>query len=153
MLPFLAPLLPLSVGYALIRHNVLATSAVLTRRMFVVPVLTGALVVAIIAWLALRAAVHSADLGARSSPGSGAAVALVRADRGRRARRRRGCSSRRRPGSARRCSSSPTTSRRRGTSPDIGRAIQAAVMRWLPTEHAEVLAPADLDRLPHRPRA
>jgi signal transduction histidine kinase len=24
-------------------------------------------------------------------------------------------------------------------------------MRWLPTEHAEVLAPADLDRLPHRP--
>src|SRR4029079_19543158 len=54
-LPVLAPLLPLSVGYALIRHNVLATSAVLTRRMFVAPVLTGALVVAIIAWLPLRA--------------------------------------------------------------------------------------------------
>ena len=32
LLPFLAPLLPLSVGYALIRHNVLATAAVLTRR-------------------------------------------------------------------------------------------------------------------------
>ena len=63
LLPFLAPLLPLSVGYALIRHNVLATAAVLTRRMFVVPVLTGALVAAIIAWLALRALVHSAELG------------------------------------------------------------------------------------------
>ena len=25
-------------------------------------------------------------------------------------------------------------------------------MKWLPTEHAEVLAPADLDRLPHRPQ-
>ena len=29
--------------------------------------------------------------------------------------------------------------------------IQEAVMRWLPTEHAEVLAPSELDRLPHRP--
>ena len=63
-MPFLAPLLPLSVGYALIRHNVLATAAVLTRRMFVMPVLTGALVVAIIAWLVLRAAVAQPDLGA-----------------------------------------------------------------------------------------
>jgi hypothetical protein len=42
LLPFLVPLMPLSVGYALIRHNVLATSAVLSVRMFVAPVLTGA---------------------------------------------------------------------------------------------------------------
>ena len=35
LLPFLAPLMPLSVGYALIRHNILETAAVLTRRMFV----------------------------------------------------------------------------------------------------------------------
>ena len=60
VLPFLAPLLPLSVGYSLIRHNVLETNAVLTRRIFIVPVLTSALVVAIVAWLGLRAALHNA---------------------------------------------------------------------------------------------
>ena len=69
MLPFVAPLLPLSVGYALIRHNVLETSAVLTRRMFVAPVLTGALVVAIIVWLALRAT-GRAGTRSRWCPGS-----------------------------------------------------------------------------------
>ena len=70
LLPFLAPLLPLSVGYALIRHNVLATAAVLTRRMFIVPVLTGGFVAAIIAWLALRAVDARCRFGEGSFPGS-----------------------------------------------------------------------------------
>jgi signal transduction histidine kinase len=39
----------------------------------------------------------------------------------------------------------------KGNVAEIGSAIRAAVMRWLPTESADVLAPADLDRLPHRP--
>jgi signal transduction histidine kinase len=149
LLPFLLQLMPLSVGYALIRNNVFETSAVLSRRMFVVPVLTGALVAAIIAWLALRAAVRSGSSIA-VVPWMGAVVtlALLVAVGIRVAGRL----------------FFPATTRFRptlqqladdlaskGNVAGIAGAIQAAVMRWLPTESAEVLAPADLDRLPHRP--
>jgi len=149
LLPFLAPLLPLSVGYALIRHNVLATAAVLTRRMFVVPVLTGALVVAIIAWLVLRAAVHSAS-SAALVPWVGAAVALlVLIAVGARVSARLffAATTRFRPTLQQLADDLAS----KGNLPEIGKSIQEAVMRWLPTEHAEVLSPTDLDRLPHRP--
>ena len=127
----------------------LATSAVLTRRMFVAPVLTGALVVAIIAWLALRAAVHSAH-SAGLVPWAGAAVALVVLIAvGARVAARLffAATTRFRPTLQQLADDLAS----KGNVPDIGRAIQAAVMRWLPTEHAEVLSPTDLNRLPHRP--
>ena len=149
LLPFLAPLLPLSVGYALIRHNVLETSAVLTRRMFVVPVLTGALVVAIIIWLALRAAVQS-DHSIALVPWLGGAVALVLlAAVGFRLSGRLffAATARFRPTLQQLADDLAS----KGNAAEIGAAIQAAVMRWLPTEQADVLAPGDLDRLPHRP--
>jgi len=150
MLPFLAPLLPMSVGYALIRNNVLETSHVLTRRMFVAPVLTGALVVAMVAWLGLRAAIHSAGSVALV-PWVGAAVAfavLVAVGARVAARLFFTATTRFRPTLQQLADDLAS----KGNVPEIGRAIQEAVMRWLPTEHAEVLAPADLDRLPHRPQ-
>ena len=150
LLPFLLPLMPLSVGYALIRHNVFATAAVLSRRMFVVPVLTGALVVAIIAWLALRAAVRS-ESSIAIVPWLGAAVALVLlVPVGLRIAGRLffPATTRFRPTLQQLADDLAS----KGTAADIGRAIEAAVMRWLPTESAEVLTPADLDRLPHRPQ-
>lgn len=52
--PALIPLLPLSIGWALVRHNILGAHAVLTRRLFVVPVVLLALGAATVAWLALR---------------------------------------------------------------------------------------------------
>ena len=149
LLPFLAPLLPMSVGYALIRHNVLATAAVLTRRMFVVPVLTGGLVAAIIAWLALRAVVSSTSSVALV-PWAGAALALLALIAlGARlsARLFFAATTRFRPTLQQLADDLAS----KGNVAEIGRSIQEAVMRWLPTEHAEVLAPSELDRLPHRP--
>jgi signal transduction histidine kinase len=149
LLPFLAPLLPLSVGYALIRHNVLETSAVLTRRMFIVPVLTGALVVAIIVWLALRAALHG-DHSIALVPWVGGAVALaLLAAVGFRLSGRLffAATARFRP-TLQQLADDLASKESAG---EIGAAIQAALMRWLPTDQADVLAPADLDRLPHRP--
>jgi signal transduction histidine kinase len=149
LLPFLVQLMPLSVGYALIRHNVLETSAVLTRRLFVIPVLTGALVVAIIAWLVLRAAVHS-ERSALVVPWLGGAlmfVLLVALGARVAGRLFFAATARFRPTLQQLADDLAS----KGNARDIGGAIQEAVMRWLPTEHAEVLAPADLDRLPHRP--
>jgi len=149
LLPFLVQLMPLSVGYALIRHNVFETSSVLSRRMFVAPVVTVALVGAIIAWLVLRAAVHS-ERSAAAVPWAGAMVAaLLLVALGARVSARLffAATTRFRPTLQQLADDLAS----KGNAPEIGAAIQAAVMRWLPTEHAEVLAPADLDRLPHRP--
>ena len=118
LLPFLVQLMPLSVGYALIRHNVFETQSVLSRRMFVVPVLTVALVVAIIAWLALRAALRT--------EGSIAVVPWVERSGGTGVAgpggfpRRRPAVFPRRPAFARPCSSSPTIWRRREPPPTSG---------------------------------
>ena len=150
LLPFLVQLMPMSVGYALIRHNVFETQSVLSWRMLVAPVLTGAMVVAIIALLALRALERSAgSLAVVPWMGAAMALALVVPVGFRVAGRL----------------FFPATTRFRptlqqladdlaskGNAADIGAAIQEAVMRWLPTASAEVLAPADLDRLPHRPQ-
>ena len=150
LLPFLVQLMPLSVGYALIRHNVFETQSVLSRRMFVVPVLTVALVVAIIAWLALRAALRT-EGSIAVVPWVGAAVALaLLVPVGFRVAGRLffPATTRFRPTLQQLADDLAS----KGTAADIGRAIEAAVMRWLPTDSAEVLAPADLDRLPHRPQ-
>jgi signal transduction histidine kinase len=150
VLPFLAPLLPLSVGYALIRHNVLETSAVLTRRMFIAPVLTGALAVAIMVWLALRASLR-AGTSLALVPWIGAAIALLAAIAlGARVSGRLffAATTRFRPTLQQLADDLAS----KGKVAEIGASIREAVMRWLPTEHAEVLAPADLDRLPHRPQ-
>ncbi|MCC7542869.1 MAG: HAMP domain-containing histidine kinase [Deltaproteobacteria bacterium] len=50
VLPFVALLIPASVGYALIRHNILGTTAVLTRRLLLPPVLIAAVALGGMAW-------------------------------------------------------------------------------------------------------
>ena len=149
VLPFLAPLWPLSVGYSLIRHNVLETNAVLTRRMFVVPVLTSALVVAIVVWLALRAALHDASAIALVPWLGAGATLVVLVGAGFRASSRLffAATARFRPTLQQLADDLAS----KGNATDLGSAIQAAVIRWLPTESAHVLSPADLDRLTHRP--
>ena len=149
VLPFLAPLLPLSVGYSLIRHNVLETNAVLTRRMFVVPVLTSALVVAIVAWLGLRAALHSAGSIALVPWLGAGATLVVLVGAGFRASSRLFfvATARFRPTLQQLADDLAS----KGNATDLASAIQSAVIRWLPTEGADVLSPADLDRLTHRP--
>jgi signal transduction histidine kinase len=149
VLPFLAPLLPLSVGYALIRHNVLETNAVLTRRMFIAPVLTSALVVAIVAWLGLRAALHSAGSIALVPWLGAGATLLVLIAVGFRASSRLFfvATARFRPTLQQLADDLAS----KGNATDLASAIQSAVIRWLPTEGADVLSPADLDRLTHRP--
>lgn len=52
LLPFVALAMPAAIGYGLIRHNVLGVRAVVTRGLFVVPLVLTALAVGGIAWWA-----------------------------------------------------------------------------------------------------
>jgi len=148
-LPFLAPLLPLSIGYSLIRHNILGTTAVLTRRMFVVPVLTGALVVALIVWLGLELVLASrqarllvpwagalAVLGALGVVGYRLSGRLFFA-----------ATARFRPTLQQLADDLASKS----VVEEICRSIEEAVTRWLPTERAVVVLPGELHRIPNRP--
>ncbi|WP_404367433.1 ATP-binding protein [Corallococcus coralloides] len=54
VVPCFIALLPLSIGYGLIRHNVLAVTAVLTRRLLAIPLVLAGLLAASFAWLATR---------------------------------------------------------------------------------------------------
>ncbi len=52
--PFVIPLLPLSIGFALVRHNILETDVVLSRRLLAGPIVLASLGGTLLAWLALR---------------------------------------------------------------------------------------------------
>lgn len=52
------PFLPLSIGVALIRHNILDTNALLSRRLLVGPVVLASAGAGLLAWLGLRAALQ-----------------------------------------------------------------------------------------------
>lgn len=54
LLPFVAFLIPLSVGWSLARHNILGANAVLSRRLLVFPVVILSLPAALGLWLAIR---------------------------------------------------------------------------------------------------
>jgi signal transduction histidine kinase len=149
LLPFLAPLLPLSVGYALIRHNILGTTAVLTRRMFLMPVITGALAAALVAWLGLHAALRTYDVSA-ALPWAGAVVTLVALGLvGNRVSERIffAATARFRPTLQQLADDLASKS----NLPAIRSSIRQAVMRWLPTEDADVVSPMELHRIANRP--
>jgi signal transduction histidine kinase len=148
-LPFLAPLLPLSVGYALIRHNILGTTAVLTRRMFRMPVVTGALAGALVVWLALHAALRTHDVSA-ALPWAGGVVVLVALGlAGNRASERIffAATAKFRPTLQQLADDLASKS----NLPEIRSSIRQAVMQWLPTDDAEVVSPMELHRIPSRP--
>jgi len=149
LLPFLAPLLPLSIGYALIRHNILGTTAVLTRRMFAAPVITFAAVVSLIVWLALHAVLRSRGASA-ALPWVGAPAVLIAV----------GLAGYRLSGRAFFAATArfrPTLQQladdlaSKGDVAAIGASIQEAVMRWLPTEGARVVMPTELHQISNRP--
>ncbi|MEO8180436.1 MAG: GAF domain-containing sensor histidine kinase [Deltaproteobacteria bacterium] len=56
--PLLVPLIPASIGYSLIKHNVLATRMVVTSRLLLVPVGSVSLAVGILVWWGLHEAVQ-----------------------------------------------------------------------------------------------
>jgi signal transduction histidine kinase len=58
-LPLLIAAAPLSIGHALIRHNILATTALLTRRMLVIPIVFVAALGAMLSWRYARMAATS----------------------------------------------------------------------------------------------
>src|SRR5205823_47301 len=62
LLPFMAPLVPMSIGYSLIRHNILGVTAVLSRRTLAVPIFGGAVMGAILVWLAFHALLRRHDM-------------------------------------------------------------------------------------------
>jgi signal transduction histidine kinase len=149
LLPFLAPLLPLSIGYSLIRHNILGTTAVLTRRMFVVPVLAGALVVALVVWLGLHLLLQS-HAARTLIPGTAAAAVL--ATLGLVGYRLSGrlffaATTRFRPTLQQLADDLASKS----VAAEICTSIEEAVTRWLPTERALVVLPGELHRIPNRP--
>ena len=52
--PFIIPLLPLSIGFALVCHNILETDVVLSRRLLAGPIVLASVGGTLLAWLALR---------------------------------------------------------------------------------------------------
>jgi signal transduction histidine kinase len=149
LLPFLAPLLPLSIGYSLIRHNILGTTAVLTRRMFVPPVMTGALVLALIVWLALHALLRTGAVSPATPWLAGGVTLVGLAAGGYRLSGRIFFAATARFRPTLQQLADDLASKRDVL--EICRSIEAAVMRWLPTDSARVVLPNELHHIENRP--
>jgi len=54
LLPWIIAALPLSIGYALLRHNILSTTMVVRRRLFIVPLVIAAVLGSLVSFLVLR---------------------------------------------------------------------------------------------------
>jgi signal transduction histidine kinase len=79
LLPMVVPLVPLSIGFALVRHNILGATEVLTRRLLVVPTVAVATLLAMLSWLGLRSVMSGTamDLTLPTFLSGGFFVALV----------------------------------------------------------------------------
>jgi signal transduction histidine kinase len=148
-LPFVAPLLPLSIGYAMIRHNILATTALLTRRMFVVPIFTGSTAIALMFWLLLSALLRDRRIDGWIPASAATGLALALSILGYRL-----CSglffratAKFRP-TIQQLADQLASQQQVG---EIRRAIEEAVRRWLPTEHARILLADELHEIPNCP--
>lgn len=147
-LPFVAFLIPLSIGWALVRHNILGTHAVLGRRLLIVPTVLLALAVALLAWLALRSdspRLMDALLPVVASCGVFAAVfaALYRL-----------VNRTLFPAAA---EFRPTIQQLAETLGDLDSrddlrvALERIIARWLPSGRVRLLAPDALDEIDHLP--
>lgn len=149
LMPLIVPVLPLSLGYSLIRHNVFATSAVVTKRVLLVPMATLAAIAAIVIWLLARKAMLWLDPRA-AAPLVFAATGFLMAFAllyGAARRRLFPAITQFRPTIEQLCdqfgsASEPTKARR---------SIEAVVRRWLPATSVEVLEPARLCGIQHLP--
>jgi signal transduction histidine kinase len=79
LLPLFMPLLPLSLGWGLIRQNILGASGLLTRGLLLVPTLAVSALLTALSWLALRRALPdpSMDIALPTFLSGGFFVALV----------------------------------------------------------------------------
>jgi signal transduction histidine kinase len=138
--PFLVPLIPLSIGYALVRHNIFETREVLTRRMLVVPVGIAALLGATSVWLAWHWVVGA--VGQQRAVPLGWAmmsfVLLFLAGHGVATRLFFSAAAKFRPTVEQLTDALAS----RGDAESIRQAIESAVRRWLPTPSVQLL---DLD--------
>ncbi len=150
-LPLLAPQVPLSIGYSLFRHNILETRAVLTRRMLWIPIATTAGAGAILLWLGCHALSRSYDLRVYIPWAAGALVFALLATFGFRFTNRVFFSVRAEFRPIIQRLADDLTSNREATA--IARAVEEAILRWLPTEGAHVVHTADLHRMSDCPPA
>jgi len=148
-LPLLAPQVPLSICYALFRHNILETRAVLTRRLLWIPIASMAGAGAILVWLACHALLRQVDLRAYIPWAPSLAAFAGLAYLGYRFTNRLFFSVRAefRP-IIQRLSDDLTSNRDTGA---ITQALEAAVLRWLPTREARIVNTTDLHRIPDCP--
>ncbi len=148
-LPLLAPQVPLSIGYALFRHNILETRAVLTRRILWIPIASTAGAGAILVWLGCHVLLRRIDLRAYVPWAPSLAAFAGLAFLGYRYTNRLFFSVRAefRP-IIQRLSDDLTSNRDAGA---IMQALETAVLRWLPTREARIVHTADLHRIPDCP--
>jgi len=151
LLPFLAPLVPMSIGYSLIRHNILGVTAVLSRRILAVPIFGGAAMGAILVWLACHALLRHYDLHVLVLWGPSLATMAALAALGYRFSNRVFFPARRefRP-TIQQLADALASNRDAAT---VDRSISESVVRWLPTESARVVRANDLHQIAHRPPA
>jgi signal transduction histidine kinase len=146
ILPCLVGCLPLSIGNALIRHNILATTAVLTRRLFVVPTVLVAFVGAVFAWRIADAVVARGNSSILVAVALGAVFLLLFSSTRRLwLRWFFPAASRFRP-TIEQLSDELTSLRDRAA---LRRAIEDVVSRWLPTREVRVLEESELGRVEH----
>ena len=148
LIPLVMPLIPLSIGWALVRHNILGTRAVLTRRLLLFPLALLALGAAIIAWLGLRREVASGMT--RLVPvllSCGGFVVVATSLQRLVSRVLFPASAEFRPTIEQLAEALTDLSRRE----EVHDAIEHTVSRWLPSGRVQLRPPAALDEIDHLP--
>jgi signal transduction histidine kinase len=140
--PFLVPLIPLSIGYSLIRHNILATPHLLTPGMVLVPVTMGALAGAMVVGMVWHGVAGALGHERATSFALGSVAFVVLCVVGYRLAMRLffTAATKFRP-TIEQLSDALSS---RGDGASIRQAIENAVRRWLPVPSVRVLDPQDL---------
>jgi len=149
LIPCLIATLPLSIGYGLIRHNVLAVTAVLTRRLMAVPVVLAALLAAAFTWRGAHRllSTHAVPEELPVAAAVAAFVLLVLLGRPLVNRLFFPASLQFRP-TVEQLSDELAALREPGAIRDT---LERVVLRWLPTRKVQVLDTKELEALPHLP--
>lgn len=148
ILPLITPLIPLSIGWALVRHNILGTHAVLTRQLLLFPGVLVSLVVAVVAWLGLRSDGASGMDNLVPTILSGGVFAAMAFSLDRLARRVLFPAAAEFRPTIEQLAESLTDLDRRD---DLALTLERTVSRWLPSGHIRLRSPHELDEIGHLP--
>lgn len=148
VVPFAIPLVPMSIGLAIIRYDLLDTRAVLTRQIFHAPILITAVGVALALWLALRrddatGMAQHVPVGLSLCAFAMASVSLHRLA----VKKLFPASAAFRPTIEQLAEALAALTRR----DDLRDALERTVSRWLPSGHVRLLSPARLDEIDRLP--